>query len=103
MPSFSPTSQNNTRPFVIVLAAVLIAGVLVSWSTGTWAVSVVQIGILLTAAAWSMAAVMKSWKIRWSPLLMPIAALFIWGLFQLAGGRTVYRFETWVAVLYWLV
>ena len=42
-------------------------------------------------------------RVAWSALLIPLALIPIWGLAQLAAGRTIYRAETWNSVLNWTV
>lgn len=79
------------------LAAVLFLGVLTCWAPGYWPVALAQVGAFILLA-W----VIVTRRMAGAGLaLCALAAAVGWGIGQLAGGVTVYRFETGKAVLYW--
>jgi len=103
------TSRQLTEPqagenalFIGVLL-VLCFGILTIWTLDRWATSGLEIGILALASIAALRAGFLSapWALDW--LQIPFALAVIWGLAQLATGHSVYRFETWSAVLGWLV
>jgi hypothetical protein len=75
-----------------VLTALLFASVLLLWVPARWAASLFQMGVFILA---------MPYRLRWTPVSIPLAAAVLWGLAQLALGRTIYRWETWNAVLTW--
>ncbi len=92
------------RSFPGVMAALvslLFFGVLTLWVRERWAVSIFQAGTYLLgiAVAWIWAK--GSLRIHGFWPWLPLAGAVVWGLVQLALGWTVYRFDTWNAVLFW--
>jgi O-antigen ligase len=83
------------------LGAALAWGILTLWIPERWPLSVVQIVLFALAAAWLLLSAAGRVRLISHPLLIALAAAPIWGLVQLAFGRTVYRWETWIAVLDW--
>lgn len=82
--------------------SLLVCGPLIMWSQDRWALAVVQIGIfgLAVAAAWEYAILRRPWlyvRLQWALLAIPA-----WGCLQISLDRSVYRFDTWTAVLLWL-
>ena len=57
---------------------------------------------MLLGAAWTIALVIRPFKLRFSIVLIPLSATVAWGLFQLAARHTQGRWDTWMAVLIWL-
>jgi O-antigen ligase len=78
--------------------AVLVMFILRLWINPT----LFQAGLFLLGAAWAFALVIRPFELRFSPVLIPLSATVVWGLFQLYGGHTRSRWDTWVAVLAWL-
>jgi len=80
-----------------LLAAVLFAGILACWASGYWPVALVATGAFILCA----------WVVISHPLVpaglvgLSLAGMVAWGLWQFAGGVTVYRFETGKALLFW--
>lgn len=73
--------------------------ILTLWVPGYWPVAVFQTGIFSLAA-------IVIWRARRSPILfawpiVPLSFAVLWGLFQLLSTRTVYAFETKLAILRW--
>ncbi len=91
----------SERYYAVALAAALIAGVLVAWAPGVWAVSVPEAGILLLTLIWLCERLggWGIWRRNW--LLWPVGSIALWGPLQLASGATVYGFATWNATLLW--
>jgi len=79
------------------LAAVLFAGILTCWAPGYWPVALVQTGAFILCA-WVL--ISHAW-VPADLVGLSLAGMVAWGAWQLAGGITVYRFETGKAVLYW--
>ena len=80
-----------------VLGGLLAASILLLWVPARWPASSLQVGVFALAAAWSL----RPAHLRGHILLLPLGAAVLWGLLQLASGSTVYRWETWNAVLAW--
>jgi O-antigen ligase len=85
----------------MALAALLFFGVLTLWVGQRWALSLLQAGTFLAGMVWIAAWGLGRAGLRGSLLLLPFASAAAWGLLQLALGTTVYRFDTWNAVLFW--
>ena len=79
------------------LTGLLFASILLLWTPGRWAASLFQTGIFVLAILW----IARPYRLRWTPVSIPLAAAVLWGLAQLALNRTIYRWETWNAVLTW--
>lgn len=71
------------------------------WVPGFWAASMLPAGIFTLAMAWALRMVIRPYPIEFSTVLIPLGGTVLVGLFQLAAHRTVYRWETWNAVLFW--
>jgi len=89
------------RISAVALASLLGFGVLTLWVRERWALNLLQAGTFLSGMVW-----VASWALRARPLtggflLFPFAGATAWGLLQLLLGATVYRFDTWEAVLFW--
>jgi O-antigen ligase len=85
----------------IALAAILFISLLLLWAPGLWAALLLEAGIFLLAIGWAVQMVMRPYRIVLSPVLIPLGGTVLWGVFQLAAGRTVYGWETGRAVLFW--
>jgi len=68
----------------------LCSGIATAWVTGRWAVSVVQSGIVVLAAAWWW----NARKARWTMAMVPLAAMAGWGFAQVAMGTSV---QSWAS------
>ncbi len=83
------------------LALLLAGGILTLWVERQWAVSAVQVGIYLLAAAWLAGVALGGFELRVHSLLAPFAGAAALGCVQLVLGTTIYRWATGVAVLDW--
>jgi O-antigen ligase len=84
------------------LAVTMALAVLVMFFTGRWInPTLFQACLFLLGAAWAAAFVFRPFRLHASLVLIPLGAAVAWGLFQLATGRTVNRWDTWMAVLVW--
>jgi O-antigen ligase len=83
------------------LALLLFYGALTIWVKGRWALGVLQLGAFLLGAAWAGGWALRRSSLRWSFIFIPFGGATIWGLLQLLFGITVYRQDTWEAVLFW--
>jgi O-antigen ligase len=71
------------------------------WNHARWVVSVSEVGAFAIAAL-ALVACAAGWqRLTLSPVMLPLAAVTLWGLLQLQTGDTVYAWHTKVAVLYW--
>lgn len=95
------TGTEGSPRLAVALALLLFYGVLTIWVRGRWALSLLQAGVFLTAAAWLLARARQPGKIQTAAVLVPLACAPLWGLLQLALGSTVYRHVTWEEVLFW--
>jgi len=76
---------------------VLFGSILLLWVPARWATSLFQVGVFALAIAW----IVRGGRLRGSFVFIPLCGAVLWGLAQLALGRTIYRWETWNAVLTW--
>ena len=93
--------QAGLRRLPAALALLLFYGVLTIWVKERWAVGLLQAGAFLLGMAWTAGWAFGKIPFRGSCLLLPFAGAVAWGLLQLLLGATVYRFDTWEAVLFW--
>lgn len=75
--------------------------VLTLWVPGRWAWGLFQFMVFAAAAGWAVRQTRSPQPVERSLWLVPLGAATVWGLAQLAAGRTVYRWETWNAALNW--
>jgi O-antigen ligase len=75
--------------------------ILTMWIPDSWQLSTAEIGVFAVTAVLLTACVAGWGKVTLSPLLVPLAAIVLWGLLQLGMGESVYAWRTKVAVLYW--
>jgi len=85
------------------LAFTIWIAVLVMFLSGRWITpNLFQAGLFLLATLWGVAILWRPFALEWSFVLIPLAGTVAWGLMQLLTGRTVGRWETWMAVLTWM-
>jgi len=85
------------------LAFTIWIAVLVMFLSGRWITpNLFQAGLFLLATLWGVALIWRPFAVEWSFALIPLAGTVAWGLMQLSTGRTVGRWETWMAVLTWM-
>ena len=84
-----------------ILLALLFLLVLTSWIPGRSCTFVFDAAVFSLTAAWAIHRVARPEPVERSVLLLPLAAILLWGFLQLATGRTVYRYATWTALLDW--
>jgi len=89
------------RISAIVLFGVLCWGILTLWAPERWPLSVFQVAVFGLAAAWILLAANGRARLKFHRLLLALAGAVLWGLLQLALGKTVYQWDTWNAVLNW--
>lgn len=87
----------------VLLAVLLFYGILTLWVPGRWALGVYQVGALGAVAAWGVRLAARPSRVRWTNLFIPLILAPVWGLVQIACGKTIYRWETWDSVLNWTV
>jgi hypothetical protein len=91
----------GTKAVAVLLTVLLLLGILTVWVPGRGAVGPLEAGSFLLAIVWIARAVWQPQRLNTSFLLVPLAGAIVWGLLQLLMGWTVYRFQTWNAVLNW--
>ena len=100
--SFDASAHERfARISAVALASLLAVGALTLWVQERWAVSLFQAGTFLLGIAWTVRWAQGRYALRSSFLLFPFAGAAAWGLLQLLLRTTVYRFDTWNAVLFW--
>jgi len=85
------------RPLAFALALLLTFAILTVWVPARWPVAVLQCGAFALAAA----VLLRRRPFVRSTLLIPLAGIVLWTLLQLALNLTVYRHDTWDALLIW--
>ncbi|MGQ9635640.1 MAG: O-antigen ligase family protein [Bryobacteraceae bacterium] len=90
-----------TKAAAGILTVLLMVGILTVWAPGRWPVHLWAAGIFLLASVWAGRMLWQPQRARSGVLLIPLAGAVLWGLLQLVFGWTVYRFETWNALLNW--
>ena len=85
----------------VALALLLFFGILTIWVPERWPLGVLQAGMFLLGAAWSLRQAVKREKLRWAFPVLVATGIAAWGLLQLGLGWTVYRLATWESVLTW--
>ena len=93
-------SRNSVDRFLLLL--ILVYGVATIWIRERWALSVLEAGVFLSAAAASARVFLRSSGLRAGFLPLAFAGMAVWGIVQLAAGWTVVKADTVDAVLYWL-
>ncbi len=94
-------STYTMLPSAAALGLLLAFGILALWHPARWPLSVFQAGVFALAAASSARMLWRPRPFSLSFPLIALAGTVLWGLLQLLLGWTVYRFETWNAVLKW--
>ena len=94
-------AADGLRRLPVALALLLFYGVLTLWVRERWALGLFQAGAFLLGMAWTAWWAFRPLPLRGSYLLLPLAGGVAWGLLQLLLRTTVYRFDTWEAVLFW--
>ena len=99
-----PAANRRWQSFsAYFLAFTIWIAVLVMFWPGRWITpNLFQAGLFLLATLWGVAILWRPFAVEWSFALVPLAGTVAWGLMQLSTGRTVGRWETWMAVLTWL-
>jgi O-antigen ligase len=88
-----------------IFVAVLMAGVLLAWPHGIWAVSALQVGMYGIALAVAVDAGLRPAdlpRLPASTLYIPLFLAALWAPIQLVLHTTIYDYPTWLSALYWL-
>ena len=89
-----------TRPAAL-LCVLLSYAIMTIWIDARWAWSLTQCAVFAAIGVWAARQLRRPSPVHASLWLAPLAAAPLWGLVQLALGRTIYRRETWNATLNW--
>ncbi len=87
-----------TRASAWTLGALVVFGILTLWVRERWALSVFQLGALALTVAWLWINALRRGQVRIHAALAPLAFLPLWGVLQLAAGRSVQPWATVEAV-----
>ncbi|MGA2325285.1 MAG: O-antigen ligase family protein [Bryobacteraceae bacterium] len=93
--------QALIRTSAFALLGLVFAAVLAISYPGGWALNVFQAGTYLLGLVWMALCLFRPFAWRMSVLLAPLTGAALWGVWQLAAGRTVNRFETCQGALAW--
>lgn len=85
----------------VCLLVAVFAGLATAWSLDRWAVSVSQTGVFAVASLWAVFLVWRGGGIWAGVAPIPLIGILTCGALQLTFGWTVYRWQTWEAMLYW--
>src|SRR4051794_10254546 len=85
-------------PAILIL---LVSGILTLWVPGRWPVSLFQAGAFGLGIVWMAGFALHPARVQATVLFIPLFGFVLWGMAQLAFGETVYRWETWSALLKW--
>src|SRR5712671_6094880 len=95
-------SNEDGEPLLAgALSVLLFAGILTLWVPYRWTVGLFQTGAFALAIAWAVRFARRPFPVKGSVLLIPLSGAVLWGVAQLTLGETVYRWETWTALLKW--
>jgi len=95
------TARRLSAVTMAAVAALLFYGMVTLWVPARWALSSWQVGIFVLALAWAVIFALRPFPLTWHPALVLVVLPAVWGLVQLAAGRTVYRWATANSVLEW--
>ena len=87
----------------VALAAILFWAILTIWVTDHWTFGFAEAGVLALGVAWAIRIILRPYSLSGGLVLIPLAGTVVIGLVQLMTAHTVNRWETWNAVLRWLV
>jgi O-antigen ligase len=80
---------------------IILFSIATMWNPARWAVSIPEIAVFAVAALLLMACALGWQRLAFSPVMLSLAAIVLWGLLQIGMGETVYTWRTKVAILYW--
>jgi O-antigen ligase len=83
------------------LWSIIVISIVTMWNPVRWQVSIPEIAVFAVAALVLMAIVLGWQRLALSRAMLPLVAILIWGLLQIAMGDTVYTWSTKVSILYW--
>jgi len=86
----------------VAVAVLLYFLILTDAARERWALSLFQGGVFGLAIVWAIRMLFRPYRLSASVLFIPLGGTALWGLLQLFMNQTVYRFETWNAVLGWI-
>jgi len=84
-----------------VLWLSIVYSIVMMWDQARWSVSIPEIAVFSIASLLLLGCVAGWRRPETSRIMVPLAAVALWGLLQIWLGDTVYGWRTKVAVLYW--
>jgi len=94
-------SAFGTRAAASVLFVATMANICTSWFQAFWPTSLANVVAFALAVTYLIPFFRKEPKPELSPVLIPLTAVAIWPLVQIAAGTTVYDWATSVLMLNW--
>ncbi len=95
--------REQTALLVNWFVALVYVGLLLSWQSGVWAVSLLEIGALVLGAVLLIRQISARETFQPAPDTFALAALVLWGPLQILTGNTVDAYATWNSAVSWLV
>ncbi len=84
------------------LVNLLYLGLLVSWQPALWALSLLEAGVFVMAAVVLIRQMAQKRSLSFTPDVIALLVITLFGPFQVLTGRTVSPYQTWNATLQWL-
>lgn len=94
-------SQTLRRFSAVALFVTMVVSVATMWSTSKWATTIPEVATCGLAAMWAAAFFADIYKPRLNILLLPLCGVVLWAVLQILFGISVYKFQSWAAILYW--
>lgn len=98
-----PPSQPFIGGTAVTLAIILSWVILTTWLPDHWSFGFAEAGVLALGTAWAGRLALRPYRLRGSPVLVPLAGTVVVGLVQLMTAHTANRWETWNDMLRWSV
>src|SRR5271166_6367643 len=89
------------RTGAVLLAAAAAYLIMTDWIVAPWSAAAAFVAVFAVAGLTAARAMVSDFEVRSTWLLIPLAAMVLLGLAQLALDIPDYRFETWWSTLGW--
>lgn len=101
MTSATLAPETLKKVSAVTLFVLTMATIAVMWQPAFWATALAEVGAFALACAWLILSTMGAIELQLGVILIPLVAVALWPLLQLAFGATIYRWSTSVSDLYW--
>jgi hypothetical protein len=85
----------------VSLWLIIVFSIVTMWDQSRWIVSIPEIAIFAVASLVLLACILGWQRLSLSPVMLPLAAIVLWGSLQIWTGDSVYSWRTGVSILYW--